>query len=229
MSCPRFSVVIPVFNGERFVARAIESVLAQSYRAEEIVVVDDGSTDNTPAIVANYRSHVKYVRETNQGVSAARNLGARTACGEWLAFLDADDWYLPDRLLWHAEWLSRDPSLDFLTGDYEYRREDGSLIGRSMETKSAGRNLLSRATAHTEVVMEAADFENFVAESLRRHAHAFGAAIDLSGTRRLPTRLQSVRRRTFPRPLSLPQPPRWRRVSSIRGLFDPRRKRYTPG
>ena len=164
MTTPRFSVIIPVFNGERFVARAIESVLAQTYPAEEIVVVDDGSTDATPDVVAGYAPRVKYVRTSNRGVAAARNLGANTARGDWLAFLDADDWYLPDRLRWHADWLAKDPSLDFLTGDYEYRRADGSLIGRSMEAGAAGRTMIAKAKGCSEVVMEAGEFEAFVAD-----------------------------------------------------------------
>ena len=119
MSAPRFSVIIPAYNAEAFIARAIDSVLAQTWPAHEILVVDDGSADSTARIVAGYGEGVRYLRQENAGVSAARNAGARAATGDWLAFLDADDWYYPDRLKWHAEWIAEDDGLDFLTGDYD--------------------------------------------------------------------------------------------------------------
>jgi hypothetical protein len=95
-------------------------------------------------------------------VSAARNAGARAATGDWLAFLDADDWYFPDRLQRHAKWIARDPALDFLTGDYEYRRPDGSLIRRSMESTQAGRTLLAKAAGSPEVIMEQSELADFI-------------------------------------------------------------------
>jgi GT2 family glycosyltransferase len=162
MTLPAFSVVIPVFNGAATIARAIDSVIDQSYPASEIIVVDDGSEDETAGRVAAFGARVRYVRQANAGVSAARNLGAELAGGAWLAFLDADDWYYRDRLRWHAEWIERDSGLDFLTGDYDYRRGDGSLISRSMETTEAGRVLLAKAAGGREVVMESRDMEQFV-------------------------------------------------------------------
>lgn len=94
---PLVTAVIPVFNGARFVSQAIDSVLGQTYPDVECVVVDDGSTDDTPAVVAGF-SNVVYVRQDNQGVAAARNRGAREAKGALLAFLDADDVWLPEKL-----------------------------------------------------------------------------------------------------------------------------------
>ena len=162
MTAPTFSVVIPVYNGGATIARAIESVLGQSYAAFELIVVDDGSTDETARVVAGLGRRVVYLHQANAGVSAARNKGAEYAKGEWLAFLDADDWYYPERLRWHAEWIARDPGLDFLTGDYDYRRPDGSLISRSMEITEAGARLLQKANSAREVVMSADDMEPFV-------------------------------------------------------------------
>jgi len=126
--------------------------------------VDDGSTDATPEIARGFAERLRYLRQDNAGVSAARNNGARQARGEWLAFLDADDWYYPDRLRWHAEWIMRDAALDFLTGDYEYVRTDGSPISRSMERHASGRALLSRAGGLAEIVMTEEEFGPFVAE-----------------------------------------------------------------
>jgi GT2 family glycosyltransferase len=162
MNPPRFSVIIPVFNGEAFLARAVDSVLAQTYPAEEIVIVDDGSTDATPQVVAGYEAKVRYLSQANQGVAAARNAGAQAARGEWLAFLDSDDWYFPDRLRWHADMLAVHADLDFLTGDYEYRDDADALIGRSLERHPAGRRVLARAAGSETALMQGGDFEEFV-------------------------------------------------------------------
>lgn len=162
MSRPSISVIIAVYNGGPTIRRAIESVLAQTYPPHELIVVDDGSTDNTSLVVAEFGDRIRYIRQSNAGVSAARNAGATAATGEWLAFLDADDWYYSDRLRWHAEWIERDPALDFFTGDYEYRRPDGSLIGRSMASTEAGVAQLSKAHGAREVVMELNEMASFI-------------------------------------------------------------------
>lgn len=162
MSLPAFSVIIPAYNAESTIDRAIESVLDQSFPAREIIVVDDGSIDATAAKVAAFGDRATYLYQRNAGVSAARNAGACAATGEWLAFLDADDWYFRDRLRWHAEWIRRDSSLDFLTGDYEYRRPDGSVISRSMEMTVAGMAMLAKASGAREVTMELDEMMTFV-------------------------------------------------------------------
>ncbi len=164
MSGPKFSVIIPAYSAAATLARALDSVLAQTWSAHEIIVVDDGSTDATAAVAAGYGDKIRYLRQDNAGVSAARNHGAQVASGDWLAFLDADDWYYPDRLKWHAEWIARDPALDFLTSDYEYRDVSGKLLSRSMQGKSSGRAMLDKAAGKREVVMEGAEFEAFVAD-----------------------------------------------------------------
>ena len=162
MSIPTFSVIIPTYNAAETIGRAVESVLGQHLPAQEVIVVDDGSSDGTAAVVAAFGDRVRYLFQPNAGVSAARNAGVDAATGEWLAFLDADDWYYPDRLRWHAEWIERDPCLDFLTGDYEYRRPDGSLISRSMEVTDAGRAMLKKARGAREVIMESDELAPFV-------------------------------------------------------------------
>ncbi len=164
MSPPKFSVIIPACNAAATLARALDSVLAQTWAAHEIIVVDDGSTDATAAVAAGYGENIHYLRQDNAGVSAARNHGAQASSGDWLAFLDADDWYYPNRLKWHAEWIARDPALDFLTGDYEYRDVSGKLLSRSMPGKASGRAMLDKAAGSREVVMEGAEFEAFVAD-----------------------------------------------------------------
>jgi len=161
---PRFSVIIPAFNAATTLARAIESVRAQSWPAHEIIVVDDGSTDAT-ADVARHFEAVRLIQQANSGVSVARNAGAAAATGGWLAFLDADDWYAPDRIKLHAEWVAEDPTLDFLTGDYEYRDEAGTLLGTSMAQHESGQLVLTKAAGAARVVMETpAEIAAFVAD-----------------------------------------------------------------
>lgn len=94
---PLVSAIIPVFNGERFLADTIRSVLSQTYRPIEIIVVDDGSTDGTAGIAMSFKE-VRYVRQNNQGHGMAKNNGIAAARGELIAFLDADDLWTPDKL-----------------------------------------------------------------------------------------------------------------------------------
>jgi glycosyltransferase involved in cell wall biosynthesis len=92
------SVVIPTFNRAAYVRRALESVLRQTVQDTDVIVVDDGSTDDTRQVLSSYRDRIRYVHQPNAGVSAARNAGARLAESEWLAFLDSDDVWLPKKL-----------------------------------------------------------------------------------------------------------------------------------
>ena len=85
----KISVVIPAYNAERFLPRCLKSVFAQTLKPEEVIVVDDGSTDNTAALAAELGTTV--ISQTNSGIAAARNNGIRHASGEWIALLDADD------------------------------------------------------------------------------------------------------------------------------------------
>jgi glycosyltransferase involved in cell wall biosynthesis len=95
---PRVSVVIPTFNCAGYLGRALRSALSQSYRDFEILVVDDGSTDDTRELVAQFGDAVRYFHRANGGLSAARNLGLSHAGGELIAYLDADDLWYPQRL-----------------------------------------------------------------------------------------------------------------------------------
>ena len=162
---PRFSVIIPAYNSEATLARAIGSVLAQSYPAQEIIVVDDGSTDGTPDVVARFGKNLRYIRQDNAGVSSARNHGAQAASGDWLAFLDADDWYYPDRIRLHAEWIQEDSTVDFLTGDYDYRDDAGKLLGNSMSQHGSGLMMLSKSAGSARAVMDQAnEIQAYVAD-----------------------------------------------------------------
>ncbi|HSH30891.1 MAG TPA: glycosyltransferase [Thiohalobacter sp.] len=159
---PRFSVIIPAYNSAATIAAAIDSVLAQSWPAHELIIVDDGSSDATADRILAYGDRVRYLHQPNAGVSAARNHGIRAATGDWLAFLDADDLYLPDRLRWHAEWIQRNPGLDFYVGNFEHRDETGRPLGTGMAGTAVGQRLLALAAGRREVVMEGEAILQFI-------------------------------------------------------------------
>lgn len=98
---PQISIVVPVYNGEKYIAKCIESLLCQTLRDIEVIVVNDGSKDNTINIVNQFAkrdSRVIVVDKANEGVSVARNTGIQKSRGQWIAFSDADDYYYPDGL-----------------------------------------------------------------------------------------------------------------------------------
>ena len=112
------SVVIPAYNAAGCVGRAIDSVLAQTYPVSEIIVVNDGSTDDTEQVVKQYGSKVVYISQENSGPSVARNSAVTAAQGNWVAFVDADDEWLPEKNQRQIELLSRDPDLRWCSANY---------------------------------------------------------------------------------------------------------------
>jgi glycosyltransferase involved in cell wall biosynthesis len=110
------SVVIPVYNGAAYIGQAIESALDQTLPPGEILVVDDGSTDSTAAVVRRYPAPVRHIPQAHRGSATARNLGVREAQGDLLALLDADDEWLPEKLALQAAALREDPRLDLVFG-----------------------------------------------------------------------------------------------------------------
>ena len=109
---PAISVIIPTYNCARFLAESLDSVFAQSFRDIEVIVVDDGSTDGTSAVLAGYAGRLTVVAGGHGGLSSARNLGLAHATGDWVAFHDADDIALPDRLAFAMDFLARLPAYD---------------------------------------------------------------------------------------------------------------------
>src|SRR5918996_6415507 len=129
---PTVSVVIPVFNGERFIGEAIRSVLGQTFRDLEIIVVDDGSTDRTASAVCQFPAPVSYYRQENSGAGVARNFGVSVARGEWIAFLDADDLWYPPKLTVQMEHVKKCPEADFFYGDMDAVDENGNVIAEGL-------------------------------------------------------------------------------------------------
>lgn len=109
------SVIIPVYNSEKYLAEAIDSVLAQTYQDFELIIIDDGSSDHSREIATSYPK-VNYVYQENRGVAAARNRGVQLAKGDFLAFLDADDIWLPNKLAIQMRVFAKNPSLEIVTG-----------------------------------------------------------------------------------------------------------------
>jgi glycosyltransferase involved in cell wall biosynthesis len=118
------SVVIPVYNRERYLADALESVLGQRFRPLEIVVVDDGSTDGSAAVAARF-PHVRVLSGEHRGVAAARNLGLDAARGAYIAFVDSDDVWLPHKLELQMRYLHDHPDVQCVLGVYEDVLEEG--------------------------------------------------------------------------------------------------------
>ena len=114
----KISVVIPAYNVEEYIERAIDSVLAQTRTPDEIIVVDDGSSDATAEKIKTYGEKVCYIHQENRGLSGARNTGIRRASSEWIAFLDGDDEWLPRKLELQSELLKRNPQLSWIGGNF---------------------------------------------------------------------------------------------------------------
>ncbi len=113
------SVIIPTFNRAAMVEAAVESVLAQAYRPLEVLVVDDGSTDDTRRRLARFGDEIRTLTQPNRGCAAARNRGAAESRGEYVAFLDSDDRFLPDKLERQVAALQRHPEADFCYGPFQ--------------------------------------------------------------------------------------------------------------
>jgi glycosyltransferase involved in cell wall biosynthesis len=108
---PEVSVIIPAFNASEFIAEAVDSVLAQSFKDFEVLIVNDGSTDHTLDVLRDYQSKVTIINQENQGVSTARNNGINIARGKYLVFLDADDIFMPNKLEDQSDFLDMHPNI----------------------------------------------------------------------------------------------------------------------
>jgi glycosyltransferase involved in cell wall biosynthesis len=127
---PTVSVIIPAYNSAKYLPQAIDSVLQQTYNDYEIIIINDGSTDNTPEVIQPYLklSAVRYFAQENLGVSAARNRGLQEARGEFIAFLDADDIYFPDKLQAQIALFAAHPQIGIVNSGFRIIQENGEPI-----------------------------------------------------------------------------------------------------
>lgn len=125
---PTVAVIIPAYNCDRYIEQAIESVLAQEGCQYEVIVIDDGSTDSTEEILQPYGDRIRYIQQKNQGVAAARNHGIAVAKANLIAFLDADDYFLPGKLAQQAEILIKRPDLGIVHSGWQRVDAQGNKL-----------------------------------------------------------------------------------------------------
>ena len=117
MNDPLVSIIMPVYNGEKYIKEAIDSVINQTYKNWELIIVNDGSKDNTERIVKSYDDkRIKYFYQENKGVSAARNRALEVAKGKYITFLDSDDYLPPNSIKAREEYLEKNPDIDIVDG-----------------------------------------------------------------------------------------------------------------
>ncbi|RUM65825.1 MAG: glycosyltransferase family 2 protein [Sulfurospirillum sp.] len=134
----KVTVVIPVYNRAGMVVRAVESVLAQRRKADQIIVVDDGSTDDTPKALAHFSDRIELVRQPNRGVSAARNRGIALARNRWIAFLDSDDVWHPQKLAQQIAFHEAHPDLHWSHTLEMWVRNGGEVSQKRHHAKPQG-------------------------------------------------------------------------------------------
>lgn len=132
---PLVSIIIPTYNYGRYLSKAVKSCLDQSYRNIEVILVDDGSTDDTRSIVSGIDDRIVYVYQENRGVSAARNKGLKVASGAFIAFLDADDYLLPDSVTMRVEVLRKHPDVGIVFTDTDSCDPSGKVHHKGRELK----------------------------------------------------------------------------------------------
>jgi glycosyltransferase involved in cell wall biosynthesis len=127
----KVSTIIPAFDAVKTIAQAVDSALAQQCEGQEVVVVNDGSTDSTLSVLEGYGSRIHVINRSNSGAAAARNVGVANSSGEYLAFLDADDVWLPDKLATMLVALERNPGASMAFSEYGFIDNAGSEYGQS--------------------------------------------------------------------------------------------------
>lgn len=155
MATPTVSVVIPTYNRAHLILEALESVFAQTHQEYEVIVVDDGSTDNTREVLAPFLHRIQYVWQENQGISGARNRGILLSRGRYIAFLDSDDRWLPEKLAKQVVYLDAHPKVGLLCcglwryeiGKEETRERRPQGFPKNFEELLQGPNFIPTSTA----------------------------------------------------------------------------------
>ena len=156
-SNPLISVIIPSYNHARFITAAIESVLAQTYAPLELIVIDDGSTDDSMAVIECYQDQLHCIKQLNCGTGATRNRGVSVASGSYLAFLDSDDIWLPEKLAQQVAMFVAKPETDVVFGHAEQFFDDSVTV----DVRQRIRNKIGRipATMPSAMLTKRACFE----------------------------------------------------------------------
>lgn len=140
ISRPLVSVIMPAYNTVRYINEAIDSVLSQDYPNKELIIIDDGSTDGTVEMIRNYGREVTLLQQKNQGSAVARNAGLDIAQGEYIAFLDSDDVWLPGKLSAQVEYMEQQPDIGMIYGRWHVWKPDayGQFTHPDSTTLTAG-------------------------------------------------------------------------------------------
>jgi len=169
MKEPRVSVIIPTYNRARYLVEAIESVLAQTCSDMEIIVVDDGSNDNTREKLQPYEDRIKYIYVDNGGPASARNVGMRMARGKYIAFLDSDDHYYPYKIEIQADFLDRHHDVAMVCSEFSAISDKGLLdefhlkkYHRSayMESEATYENIYSKSISLSDAGLNLKEWED---------------------------------------------------------------------
>jgi glycosyltransferase involved in cell wall biosynthesis len=160
MGDPLVSVVMPAYNVAEYIGHAIESVLAQTFRNWELIVVDDGSLDGTGDVCREHGDRIIYRRRQNSGVARARNEGVRLARGELVAMLDADDYWYPQKLAKQVETLGRHEEADFVCTNYRYLYNGEESCETAFEGNELVRELAGRHGGDS-ITLARSDFPRF--------------------------------------------------------------------
>ena len=135
---PLVSVIIPTYNRGWIVKEAIDTVLEQDFTDFELIVVDDGSTDNTPEILREFGSDIQVIMQSNRGVSAARNRGIQASAGRWIAFLDSDDLWLPQKLSRQVDFFRSQPDALICQTEEQWVRNGVRVNPKTRHRKGSG-------------------------------------------------------------------------------------------
>jgi len=131
----KISAIIPAYNSQDFILDAIKSIQNQTHPIDEIIVIDDGSVDNTQQLIQSQTKNIIYLKQDNQGPSAARNAGIKRAKGDWIAFLDADDQWIENKIEKQLDALSLSPELHLLAGDMQEIGMNNEVMTQSVLAK----------------------------------------------------------------------------------------------
>lgn len=143
MYMPKVSVIIPTYNREKYIVETLQSVFAQTFTDYEVIVIDDGSTDNTSVVLKPYLDRIIYIRKPNGGQGSARNAGIKMAKGEYMAFLDSDDLWMPEKLELQVKYLDEHPDVGLVFTDYVVFSEDSPSHGLSPARGEGGQRRFS--------------------------------------------------------------------------------------